>query len=115
MQYFLFFGIFTLMHLLVWVSTNWQLTENANPHHAFWISVVCAIPISLLSFYGTRVGYDQFGSVWSIRLIVFGISYITFPVLTWVLLHESPFNTKTMLCILLSFLIILIQLFVTDN
>ena len=79
MQYFLFFGIFTIMHILVWIGTNWQLTDNADPQQALVISVICAIPISLLAFYGTRIGYSQFGSVWSIRLIVFGISYITFP------------------------------------
>ena len=115
MQYFLIFSIFILMHSLVWVSSNWQLTANANYSNALMLCIVAAIPISLLSFYGTRIGYDTLGSAWSIRLLAFGISYITFPVMTWFLLGESPFNAKTMICILLSFLIIATQLLLPNN
>jgi hypothetical protein len=34
-----------------------------------------------------------------------------FPILTWFILGESMFTTKTMLCLSLSILIILIQIF----
>jgi len=115
MQYFLIFSIFILMHGLVWVSSNWQLTEGADYYNSLLLSIAAAIPISLLSFYGTRIGYDTLGSAWSIRLLAFGLSYITFPILTWLLLGESPFNTKTMICILLSLLIIVTQLLLPNN
>jgi hypothetical protein len=44
-------------------------------------------------------------------LLGFGVSYFTFPFLTWWLLNESMFTTKTMLCVALSFIIVAIQLF----
>ena len=70
-----------------------------------------AIPTSLLAYYATRIGYSALGdSVWSLRFIGFGTSYLVFPVLTWLLLGESMFNLKTMLCIGLSFVIVGIQL-----
>jgi len=115
MQYFLIFITFIFMHSLVWVSSNWQFTEGANYTNSLILTIVAAIPISLLSFYGTRIGYDTLGSAWAIRLLAFGISYITFPVMTWMLLGESPFNAKTVICISLSFLIIAVQLFLPNN
>jgi hypothetical protein len=36
---------------------------------------------------------------------------LTFPFLTWYFLNESMFTTKTMLCVLLSAIIVGIQLF----
>jgi hypothetical protein len=43
-------------------------------------------------------------------LMGFGMSYLIFPLLTWILMKESPFNLKTMTCIALSFAIIGVQL-----
>ena len=115
MQYFLIFLIFGVMHCFVWVSTNWQLVEGTNKSHALIASLILAIPISMLAFYGTKVAYATFESAWSIRLLVFGISYLTFPIMTWVFLHETPFTLKTSICIALSVLIILVQLFVPNS
>ena len=42
-------------------------------------------------------------------LLVFCMSYLTFPILTWWLLHESMFTTRTLLCIFLSFCIMGVQ------
>ena len=105
MQFILFFGTFILLNVLVWISTNAQLIEGANQRSSLVAAIVLAIPISLLAYYGTRVGYDYFGTAWSVRLSVFGISYLVFPFLTYFYLGESPFQVKTMLCILLSIVI----------
>ena len=115
MQYFLIFGVFISMHCLIWFGTNWQLVNGISLKSALLISVCLSIPISLFSFWGTRIAYSATESAWSIRLLSFGVSYLTFPFLTWVFLHESPFNLKTMICIILSLLIILVQLFLSSN
>jgi hypothetical protein len=54
---------------------------------------------------------DATHEAWAARMLGFGMSYLTFPFLTWWLLHESMFTTKTMLCIFLSIMIVGIQLF----
>lgn len=115
MQILLFFGIFIFMNFLIWVSSNSQLIKGADQGKALLLCVVFAIPISLLAFYGTRIGYAHLGSAWSVRLTAFGISYLVFPFMTYFYLNESPFNLKTVICILLSFAIICIQTFWPHN
>ena len=76
------------------------------------IAVILAIPISMLAFYSTRHLYIALNeTAWGVRLTAFGMSYVTFPILTWLLLHESMFTPKTMTCIGLSLIIVLIQIF----
>ena len=103
------------MNFLIWMSTNAQLVENADQSKALIMCIVFAIPISLMAFYGTKIGYHEFGSAWSVRLMAFGISYLVFPFMTYFYLNESPFNAKTLLCIALSFAIVCIQAFWTNN
>ena len=69
------------------------------------------IPAGLCFWYGTNIAVNAMGEAWGPRLLIFGMSYLTFPLLTWWLLNESMFTLKTMLCILLSFTIVSIQLF----
>lgn len=115
MQLLLFLGIFILMNFLIWISTNSQLMDNANQKAALTFCILFAIPISLLAFYGTKIGYAHLGSAWSVRLMAFGVSYMVFPFMTYFFLNESPFNLKTMVCIALSFVIICIQTFWPHN
>ena len=72
--------------------------------------LMLSIPTSIAAYYATKYGYSAFGgSVWSVRFFAFAMSYLIFPVLTWWLLGESMFTLKTMLCVMLSFVIIAIQ------
>ena len=108
----LFFGVclFVLMHMCVWWSTNAQFIEGWKSSNALILSAVLAFPITLLAFYGSRLTYYALDEqAWSVRFIGFGISYLVFPILTWYFLGESMLTFKTLLCILLSVLIIYIQ------
>ena len=104
------FLCFVVLQVLAWFSTNLQLTEYAGVTKPIVVAVVLAIPTTLFAYFGTKFGYEAFGSIWSVRFFVFAISYLIFPVLTWWFLGESMFTVKTMLCVLLSLLIILIQM-----
>lgn len=115
MQYLIVFSLFALMHTCVWFSSNTQFIENINKSQALAICVLLSIPTSLLGYFAARHTFETFGSVWSIKLVGFGVGYVIFPILTWVLLKESPFTLKTSLCISLAFVIIGIQLFLPDN
>jgi len=109
----LIFGtcLFTLMHICVWWGTNAQFIEGWKKSNALLLSLTLAIPITLLAFYGARYTYNALDNqAWAVRFVGFGISYLVFPILTWYFLNESMFTLKTMVCVFLSILIILIQM-----
>ncbi len=109
------FLLFFSLHAAVWFSTNYQLAENVSQKSALILCVLLAIPTSLMSFYATREAHNFLGSAWGVKLLGFGVGYFVFPILTWIILKESPFNIKTMSCIVLSFAIVAIQVFVPDS
>jgi len=104
--------LFTSLHTLVWFAANTQFISPEWRDKSLQIAIVTAIPATLCAYYGARFAYDALNeSVWASRFLAFGISYLIFPVLTYVLLGESMFTLKTMACVLLSFLIIFIQVY----
>ena len=104
--------LFALLHVFVWFATNTQFISESWRDKSLYISLGFSIPISLLAYYGTRFAYEGFGdSAWGSRFLAFGISYLVFPILTYLFLGESMFTMKTMLCCILSFAIISIQIF----
>ena len=82
--------------------------SNMNPK-SMWIMALLGIPISLLFWWATKIGYEGFGSLWKIRLLGFGISMLTFPVMTYFYLGEAM-TIKTILTLGLAIIIMLIQL-----
>jgi len=101
----------TFAQTMVWFQLYshyiWKWWEN-KPVAA---ALVYGIPASLCFWYGTKIAMDATSEAWTARLLGFGMSYLAFPVLTWWLLGESMFTTKTMMCVSLSFMIVAIQLF----
>ena len=103
--------LFAVAQTLVWFQLYSQYVWGWWENKAIHAALLFGIPASLCFWYGTRLAVDATAEAWSARLLGFGISYLTFPVLTWWLHNESMFTTKTMLCVLLSFMIVGIQLF----
>lgn len=103
--------LFMCIQTMVWFSTNLQLVKGFDENKAFIYCILMAIPISIISFYATKIGYSAFESLWSLKLTGQAVGYLIFPFLTWFFLSESPFNFKTMLCISLGLCIVLIQIF----
>ena len=102
-----------LIHILVWFSSNGQFIKNNSffSNHALLFAMAAGPIIGFLGYHGSRMIYHALeGSVWQIRFIGFGLSYLVFPVLTWFMLGETMFTAKTMICIFLS-LIIFIQVY----
>jgi hypothetical protein len=104
------FLCFMSLHIFVWFSTNLQLLD-APSIKPIYISLLLCVPTTLAAYFGTKFGYAAFEAAWSIRFFGFAVSYFVFPILTWWILGESMFTTKTILCILLSFLILAIQIY----
>ena len=106
--------MFVLLHVLVWFSSNAQFmkTKNFLTDNSLALCLILSPFIGILSYYASRYIYTGLQeSVWAVRLIGFGLSYLIFPAFTWWFLGESMLTTKTMLCVFLSFLIILIQVY----
>ena len=94
-------------HILAFFHMNgqfkWEWMKDT------WWVLVGGIPISFLFYYSTRLSYEHFGYFWNIRLIGFGMGTMIFGLLTWFILNEPP-NTRVIISLVLSAIIILIQL-----
>jgi len=101
---------FFLANILVWYQLNSQLVWKwAEGYKSMWVMSLLGIPISLLFWFATKWGYVGFGSLWSIRFIGFAVSMMTFPFMTYFYLGEVM-TFKTIITLVLSIIIILIQL-----
>ena len=95
---------------IVWFLNNSQLVWEWWKDKPIITALIYSIPASILFWYGTKYSYAGLGEAWGSRLLGFGVSYITFPILTYLLLKENMFTPKTMTCVFLSFCIVAIQI-----
>tara|TARA_R110000868_G_scaffold84340_2_gene237809 strand:- start:1113 stop:1457 length:345 start_codon:yes stop_codon:yes gene_type:complete len=103
-------GIFFLNNILIWYQLNSQLVWDwAKGTKSMWIMSLLGVPISLMFWYATKIGYEGFGNLWAVRFMGFATSMLTFPVMTWLYLGET-ITLKTLVTILLAFIIMLLQL-----
>ena len=102
--------LFFLNNILIWYQLNSQLVWDwAKTSKAMWFSALLGIPISLLFWWATRIGYEGFGNLWAIRFLGFATSMLTFPVLTYFYLGEA-ITLKTLITLLLAIVIMILQL-----
>ena len=102
--------LFTVTNVVIWFQLNSQLVwEWAKGAKSMWMMALLGIPISLLFWYGTKIGYEGFGTLWSVRFMGFATSMLTFPIMTWLYLGEVM-TMKTILTLGLAAIIMLLQL-----
>ena len=102
--------IFLLNNVLIWYQLNSQLVWDwAKGTKSMLFMSLMGIPISGLFYLGTKIGYEGFGTLWSVRLLGFATSMITFPAMTWLYLGEM-ITLKAGISILLAIIIMLLQL-----
>ena len=102
--------LFLLNNILIWYQLNSQLVwEWAKGTKAMWLSALLGIPISLLFWWATRIGYEGFGNLWAIRFLGFATSMISFPLMTYFYLGEAM-GLKTLITLLLAIAIMILQL-----
>jgi len=106
-------GTFFLIagQILVWFMNNSQFAWEWWKDKPIFTCLIYCFPASLLFWYGSKYSYAGLGEAWGSRLLGFGVSYLTFPILTYLILKESMFTPKTLACVFLSFCIIGIQIF----
>lgn len=103
--------IFAVAQMLAWFQLYSQFVWQWWEGKAIPAVLIFGLPAGFCFWYGAKIAVEAMGEAWGPRLLIFGMSYLTFPLLTWWLLNESMFTLKTMACIFLSFMIIAIQLF----
>ena len=101
---------FLLANILVWYQLNSQLVWDwAKSSKSMWWMALLGVPVSLLFWWCTKIGYEAFGSLWPVRILGFAMSMLTFPVMTWIYLGEV-ITLKTFVSIALAIIIIILQL-----
>jgi multidrug transporter EmrE-like cation transporter len=105
----IFFGI--IAQIVVFFQLQGPMKYDWFKNH-YWLVVLLGIPASMFFMYSVKnmvIAYN--GQMWPSRLIGFSIGAIVFTYFSWSLFNE-PITTKTLICLLLSFTILGIQLFV---
>ena len=101
--------IFFFNNIIIWYQLNSQLVWDwAKGGKSMWLMALMGIPISLMFWWATKIGYEGFGGLWPIRLLGFATGMLTFPFITYWLLGEG-ITIKTAISILLSIVIMIIQ------
>ena len=101
---------FIVGNILIWYQLNSQLVWDwAKGNKSMWIMSLLGIPISLLMWLCTKLGYIGFGNLWAVRWLAFGSSMLVFPLMTYFYLGET-ITLKTLISIILAIIIMLLQL-----
>tara|TARA_Y100000310_G_scaffold126690_1_gene125610 strand:- start:292 stop:651 length:360 start_codon:yes stop_codon:yes gene_type:complete len=103
--------LFAFGQMFGWFHLNSQFVWEWWKDKPFSALIVFSLPAGLCFWLGMKLAYAEMSEVWGPRFLIFGFSYVTFPLLTWYFLNESMFTPKTIACVVLSFVIIGIQIF----
>ena len=98
-------------HTITWFTYNGQFVWEEWSKRPILTAFLLGPPATLLFWWSSRYGYQALGSAWSVRFLAFAASYFVFPILTYVLMGEPFFDRKVLVSILLSFMIILVQVY----
>ena len=111
MKLYLGILLFFAGQILGWFQLNTQYLSDWWKDKPLMAAVVIGIPCSVSFWHAWKMIVECTDSVWAARFIGSSTGLIIFPVLTWYLLGESMFTTKTMICLFLAVAIMIIQIF----
>ena len=101
--------LFIIANILTWFQVNSQFLWTWWKERPFMTVLIYSIPTSLSFFYAWKFSVEAMGDkLWPAKMIGFGVSTIVFTGLTYIMLEEG-LSEKTLVCLFLSILIILIQ------
>ena len=101
---------FLIGHILIWIQTNGQFLWKFFEKNPILLSFTFGGVISYFFIMATKYSYQSFDElVWPGRFIGFAVGIVSYAVLTYILLNEGV-TTKTLICLVLSLLILTIQL-----
>ena len=105
------FGVMLVVtgHVLAWYTHNLQFVYEYWKTRPILSNIIFGIPCGFAYWYATKFFMAATGELWSSRFVGFSLSYLTFPIMTWIYLDESMFTPMTLICRLLTFMIKLVQ------
>lgn len=96
---------------MIWIQTNGQFVWPWFKKNPITVSIVFGSVISYILIYATKMVVGHFdGQLWPSRFIGFSTGIVTFTSLTYAFLGEG-ITMKTAICLILTFCIICIQVF----
>ena len=111
MYLYLGIALFFAGQVFGWFQVNSQLMSDYWKTRPLMSAILFGIPASIFFWYAWKFIAAETSSAWSARFIGSTTGLIVFPILTWTLLGESMFTAKTMICLFLAIVIMLIQIF----
>ena len=104
-------ALFAFAQILIWFQSNGQFLWPWFRKNPILLSFMGGTFISYILIVGTRLIAEHYGGlIWPGRFIGFSIGIILFSYLTWQFMDEGM-NTKTLISILLSLILICVQIF----
>jgi hypothetical protein len=104
-------SLLLLGQIFAWFLNNSQFVWEWWKDKPLLTAAIWSFPVSLAFWWGSKLSYEGLGTAWASRLLGFGLSYFSFPILTWMLLGESAFTPKNIVSSLLAFTLVGIQIF----
>ena len=98
-------------HIAAWFQYNLQFVNEWWQDKPLLAVCLFSVPMSYSFWYATKIFVAHTGYLWTGRLMGFGVGIIVFSFLTMLIMKESVFNVKTLSCLFLAILIVLIQVF----
>ena len=104
-------ALFFLGQVMGWFQLNSQYLSDWWKDKPITAAFLLGVPTSIAFWYAWRSVVQATDSVWAARFIGSSTGLILFPILTWCFLGESMFTAKTLVCLSLAIIIMLIQIF----
>lgn len=102
--------LFIIGQFVSWFVSYGQFVSEWIKENTFVLTCLLSIPGTLCFVYGMRYAYEFFQNGWGPRFYVFALSFLVYPFLFSYFLNEDFFTIKNVLCTILAFAIILIQM-----
>ena len=102
---------YLIANIFAWFSINLQFISGWWKGKEVLSAAIFSFPIIYLYILATKEIMKETNLLWTSKLVGFGVGNVSFAILTYALMKEGMLNPKTLLCFLLSLLIIFIQIY----
>jgi hypothetical protein len=109
MDIYLGIFLFFLANIFAWLQFNSQFAWDWWSDKPLLSVAIYAMPMSYIFWHAIKYIVTATGEVWSSKIIGFALGNVVFAFMTYFILNESIFTGKTMTCLLLSAVILMIQ------
>ena len=110
MSYILYFLLMGLTGLIIWFQTIAPIRFADFLNKYTFVVYLLGLVTSIFFVEASKIGANLFENAWTLRFMAFSINTITFAVFTHIFIG-ADFSPKTLVCLGLSVIIVLIQCF----